>query len=458
MHDKPGDVSATFELSNRGPVESLNITILGINYAPETTGGIAPYMTDLAESLGERGHKVHVVTGYPHYPAWEIDASYHGRSIDEVVNGVHVHRRRHFVPSPPNALGRIKMELSFGARAASSGWNTPDVIVCTSPALLATAMVLGRARLTPKRPAIGGVWVHDLYGQGVVETGAMTGRSARATSRLEAAVVKSADGIAVVHDRFVDHVVNELHVPRERVTVVRNWTHVTPIDVDDLTAARTKFGWSPDETIVLHTGNMGVKQGLENVVEAARLADEQSLPIRFVLVGDGNQRPNLEAAAVGVDRIDFVRPLDDQDFRTAMAAADVLLVNEAPGIVGMAVPSKLTSYFSSGTPIVAATDVASTTATRSVPPVLGGSSLRTVIPQACSLQPYNSRRRGDFRQTWCRRGPLLRHLGWQNRVHRQMRKVDPRAGGRPQLVRELLGTKPHTSRLGSEDDEHRQGS
>ncbi|XGU20958.1 glycosyltransferase [Rhodococcus sp. 3Y1] len=220
MHDKPGDVSATFELSNRGPVESLNITILGINYAPETTG-IAPYMTDLAESLGERGHKVHVVTGYPHYPAWEIDASYHGRSIDEVVNGVHVHRRRHFVPSPPNALGRIKMELSFGARAASSGWNTPDVIVCTSPALLATAMVLGRARLTPKRPAIG-VWVHDLYGQGVVETGAMTGRSARATSRLEAAVVKSADGIAVVHDRFVDHVVNELHVPRERVTVVRN--------------------------------------------------------------------------------------------------------------------------------------------------------------------------------------------------------------------------------------------
>ncbi|MDJ0105534.1 glycosyltransferase family 4 protein [Rhodococcus erythropolis] len=360
MHEHPVDDSAIPELPTSATVGSLNITILGINYAPETTG-IAPYMTDLAESLGERGHEVHVVTGYPHYPAWEIDASYQGRSIDEVVNGVHVHRRRHFVPNPPNALGRIKMELSFGARAASSGWNTPDVIVCTSPALLATAMVLGRARLTPKRPAIG-VWVHDLYGQGVVETGAMTGRSARATSKLEAAVVKSADGIAVVHDRFVDHVVNELHVPRERVTVVRNWTHVAPIDVDDLTAARTRFGWSPDETVVLHTGNMGVKQGLENVVEAARLADEQNLPIRFVLVGDGNQRPNLEAAAVGVNRIDFVRPLDDQDFRTAMAAADVLLVNEAPGIVGMAVPSKLTSYFSSGTPIVAATDVASTTA------------------------------------------------------------------------------------------------
>lgn len=338
----------------------LDITILGINYAPETTG-IAPYMTDLAESLAERGHRVHVITGYPHYPAWEIDSAYIGKSIDEVINGVHVHRRRHFVPSPPSALGRIKMELSFGARAITSAWHKPDVIICASPALLATATVLSRARMTPNRPAIG-VWVQDLYGQGVVETGTASGRSAQAISLIESTTLKLADGVAVIHDRFADHVVSDLDIPREKVAVVRNWTHVAPIDVADLAIARAKFGWSPDEVVVLHTGNMGVKQGLDNVVNAAKLADAQKLPIRFVLVGDGNQRPALESAAAGVERIDFVRPLDDEDFRTAMAAADVLLVNEAPGIVGMAVPSKLTSYFSSGTPIVAATDTKSTTA------------------------------------------------------------------------------------------------
>ena len=333
---------------------------MGINYAPETTG-IAPYTTDLAEALVERGHRVHVVTGYPHYPAWENDSSFLGRSIDEVVNGVYVHRRRHFVPSPPSALGRIKMELSFGARAVMSRWHKSDVIICASPALLSTAMTLGRARMTRNRPAIG-VWVQDLYGQGVAETGALSGRGAQATSRLEATVLKKFDGIAVIHDRFADHVVSELAIPRERVTVVRNWTHVAPIDVADPVAARSQFGWSDDEVVVLHTGNMGVKQGLDNVVNAAKLADEQQLPIRFVLVGDGNQRLALESAAAGVDRIDFVLPLDDEAFRTAMTAADVLLVNEAPGIVGMAVPSKLTSYFSSGTPIVAATDFTSTTA------------------------------------------------------------------------------------------------
>ena len=58
----------------------------------------------------------------------------------------------------------------------------------------------------------------------------------------------------------------------------------------------------------------------------------------------------------------FVDPLPSSDFARALAAADILLVNERPGFVEMAVPSKLTSYFSSGTPVVAATDWRSTTA------------------------------------------------------------------------------------------------
>lgn len=39
-----------------------------------------------------------------------------------------------------------------------------------------------------------------------------------------------------------------------------------------------------------------------------------------------------------------------------------MLVNELPGVRDMAVPSKLTSYFSSGVPVLAATDIGSVTA------------------------------------------------------------------------------------------------
>jgi glycosyltransferase involved in cell wall biosynthesis len=122
------------------------------------------------------------------------------------------------------------------------------------------------------------------------------------------------------------------------------------------------MGWRADEVVVLHAGAMGVKQALGNVVEAARLADAKDADVRFVLLGGGSQRQSLVAAAAGVDRVQFVDSLDDEDFTRALQAADVLLVNEKPGLVEMAVPSKLTSYFISAKPVVAATEPSSATA------------------------------------------------------------------------------------------------
>ena len=122
------------------------------------------------------------------------------------------------------------------------------------------------------------------------------------------------------------------------------------------------MGWGPEETVVLHAGNMGAKQALENVVEAARLSDESENPVRFVMLGDGNQRSEIEARARGIKSIEFIDPLPDGEFEQVLSSADILLVNEKPGIAEMAVPSKLTTYYSTGLPVIAATDEGSVTA------------------------------------------------------------------------------------------------
>ena len=113
---------------------------------------------------------------------------------------------------------------------------------------------------------------------------------------------------------------------------------------------------------MLHAGNMGYKQGLENVIAAAQLADRDNSRARFVLLGDGNQRAMLESAGAGIRALEFLPPVSNEQFPAALGAADVLLVNERPGIAHMAVPSKLTSYFSAGKPILAATDAGGYTA------------------------------------------------------------------------------------------------
>lgn len=338
----------------------LRIAILGLNYAPEPTG-ISPYTTRLAEQLAAEGHDVRVVTGFPHYPEWKLKEGYSGWRRTEVINGVRVKRLRHFVPNRLNNLHRLHLELSFGVRLLFTRWNRPDVLLVVSPALFSTAFVLARARLGIRRPATG-IWLQDIYSRGLEETGSGGSLSTMVVKKIESTILRSATQVSVIHDRFKSYICEDLGVNPASVNVIRNWTHVQKTGSHDRASIRARHGWEDQDVIVLHAGNIGVKQALENVVHAAKLAQASNSNIRFVLLGAGNQRRHIERLASDVSHIQFIDPLPDVEFGEALASADILLVNEMPGLREMAVPSKLTSYFSTGLPVLAATEPDSTTA------------------------------------------------------------------------------------------------
>jgi glycosyltransferase involved in cell wall biosynthesis len=173
---------------------------------------------------------------------------------------------------------------------------------------------------------------------------------------VEAHTLRAADCIVVIHPRFARYAVDELGVKAPNVVVVRNWAHLPATAPVDAPAAKRALGWPTDVTLAVHTGNMGIKQGLENVVEAARLADDVGASVHFLLVGDGCERQKLMARGRGISRLTFVDTLCDADYGLALSAADVLLVNEKPGVAAMAAPSKLTSYFHAGRPVIVAAD------------------------------------------------------------------------------------------------------
>ena len=330
----------------------LDVLVVGINYAPEVTG-IARYTTGMTRKLAAEGHRVQVMTGFPHYPAWSFSAGYeHGWRRRERLGDVDVLRLRHPLPRNHLGPGRVVMEAVFSAQAAVGGMRSPDLVLAMSPALLSVATAI--ARRVRGRAALG-VMVQDLYSRAFPETGALGGHGSSMVARLERGLLRRADGVVVIHQRLKDSLAH-LGIDPGRVTVVRNWSHVTPPSGASRRATRAALGWRDDEVVVLHAGNMGVKQDLENVVEAARLADERAAPVRFVLLGDGARRPALEAMAHGIERIEFRDPLPAVPFADALAAADLCLLNEKPGLTEMCVPGKLTTYFAAGRPVLAATD------------------------------------------------------------------------------------------------------
>jgi len=333
------------------------LLIVSLYYWPEETG-TAPYATDLAEHLAGAGHDVTVLTGLPHYPAWRVEEGY-GRSGVEERAGVRIVRRRHTVPRRQSALRRAAYEASFLASALPFRCQPrPDAVVGFVPSLASGAL----ARINAARArAAYGVILHDLVGVAAAQTGISGGqRAATAVALAERWVMRRATVVAPLTDLFVPYLTG-LGVAEERIEVLPVWSRMPPPAADRSHSRRT-LGWRDDELVALHAGNMGLKQGLEQLVDAARLADEQRLPVRFVLVGDGNQRQALEQRARGIERIEFRPLVPEADFPAVLAAADVLVVAERPSVRQMSFPSKLTAYFKAGRPVVAAVDPASPTA------------------------------------------------------------------------------------------------
>lgn len=331
------------------------VLVLGLNYPPEHTG-IAPYTAGMARGLSG-DFDVQVVTAHPHYPAWRISDGYGAWRHDELDADVDVRRLRHYVPANPTGPTRILSEISFAARALAPRVRRPDVLITVSPALLPVLA----ARALAKRWGIPlGVVVQDLYSRAMVEVGLLGGRGGGPTTQLESFILGGADGVVAIHERFAQTMVDGLGLDPARITVIPNWTHVKP-PTGDREVTRRRLGWG-SETVVLHAGNMGAKQGLVHVVEAARLVDGSSERVRLVLMGNGNQRSDLEQRAQGIGCIDIIDGVPDSEFTDVLAAADVLLLHERPGVVDMCVPSKLTSYFAAGRPVLAATSARSAAA------------------------------------------------------------------------------------------------
>lgn len=340
-------------------LSGMKILVFGIYYTPDTTG-IAPYTAAMCEHLAGAGAEVEIVTGVPHYPQWRRAAGYGERAeIREQINGVRVIRLRHYVPSRHTALQRGMYEASFLARAyAVDVRQRPDLVLGVIPTV---AGGVAAARFARRFRVPLGVIVQDVSGLAAAQSGVRGGSAvARLVRHLEGRVLRSASRVGIIADGFRD-AMRDYGVAEERVVHVPNWSHVGwPQRSRD--EVRFKYAWAPSDFVVLHAGNMGLKQALEHVVSAARLAGRTQPHTRFVLMGDGNQRAALEAEAAGVGNIEFLPPQPAEWVADILAAADVLLLNERRTVTGMSLPSKLTSYLTAARPIIAAVPAGGTTA------------------------------------------------------------------------------------------------
>ncbi|HZQ05318.1 MAG TPA: WcaI family glycosyltransferase [Anaerolineae bacterium] len=333
----------------------MNLLVIGMNYAPERTG-IAPFTTELCEYLAQRGHRVTVATTFPHYPEWKTHATYSGKwALTEQRNGVTLHRKAVFLPKRASALHRILYDTTLGVGAFFSGIRDDgfDLILGIEPPIQAgaAARLLAARKRSPYVLLIQDLALEAAASVGMVREGA----AMRLAQRLERWVYEGARRIIVITPSFLGNLKRK-GVAESKLVYLPNWVSFhSPNGATHDSGFRAAYGIGKESLLVLHSGNMGAKQQLENVLHtAARLKNHSE--ITFLLVGDGSQKTALmaEAQREGLKNVQFL-PLQPSDqVPDMMAAADILLLNQHPDLIEGVIPSKLLMYMAAARPIVVA--------------------------------------------------------------------------------------------------------
>lgn len=332
----------------------MRILVLTINYWPEQTG-IGAVVTRRCEYLASVGHEVTACTAMPYYPEWRIYPGYTGKPfVREVRNGVTILRSWIWVPKKLSSAKRIVFEGTFLAgsllRAAQS--NKPELLLVVSPPLGLGISAVLLSRLW-KIPYV--FDVEDLQPDAAADLRMLRGPVLPVLYRLEAMAYRNAALISTVTEGMRQRIVGK-GMPEDKVVVVPPPADTSLFEVGTEINGhefRRKHGLE-DKFLVVHSGNMGVKQGLDVVLDAALQLKGQR-DFVFLLAGDGSKKAHLQerAAMMGLRNVRFL-PLQEQpEFLQMLAATDMALIVQQSTVSDIVFPSKTVTLLSAARPVVA---------------------------------------------------------------------------------------------------------
>ncbi|CCU72966.1 glycosyltransferase WbuB [Thalassolituus oleivorans] len=330
----------------------MKITLVSLNYSPELTG-IGKYNGEMAPWFVAAGDNVDVVCAPPYYPEWKVHAGYSGLSYrTSVENGVRVTRCPLYVPAQPSTIKRLSHLASFaftsGLALFAKVFKRPDVVFVVEPTLFTVPVTLLFCKLVGAKSVlhIQDYEVDAMFGLGMA---GKAGFLASAAYKVERWLMRRFDAVSTISFSMMTKA-EQKGVDPQRLVFFPNWSDTSfvhpSVDGSDL---RKLWGVTESQKIVLYAGNIGAKQGLELVLDAAERYLSQP-DIRFFLVGSGAYATELQSMATqrGLSNVEF-KPLQAwEDVPAMLAMADVHLVVQRKGAADAVLPSKLTNILSAG--------------------------------------------------------------------------------------------------------------
>ncbi len=308
------------------------IVIVSNYYYPEPTGS-APPISDLSFWLAEQGLEPSVVSARPSYPINQVYPGYEDGKLDrESLRGVNVRRAASFIPKSRGLIGRLLGEASFAISATASKTRRYRGVICVCPSVFVVLIAPLFKRRDGRLVAI----VHDIQSGLAASLQFGAGRPLMHLLRkIEAWSLNRCNAVIALSPAMADEL---------KHLGVKAPIFVIPpqVDVREIIPTAEPQDEAP---LILYSGNLGRKQGLDQVLDLAEELKARGSNAKLLVRGEGSERLALEAVASerGLDNLSFADLAPRSDISAALGQATLHLVPQSPGGANFALPSKIFS-------------------------------------------------------------------------------------------------------------------
>ena len=328
--------------------QGKHITFIGLNFYPESTA-IGLYSTQWVKFLEQQGYTVEVITAFPYYPEWKINAVYakQAKWFTELYNTVKVHRYKQYVPQKPTFLKRILhiLDFTFGSWKNLSKISRTDAVISVIP--FTSSAWLGN-KLSRKHNCPHWIHIQDFEFDAALQSGLAGGFIGKFLEQilqhLETSVLNKAKVVSTISHAMMD----QLKIKTTTTPFyLPNWIQSEVINPEK--ASQHPYLKS-QKFKILYSGNIGEKQDwamFKNVV--LRLDPEF---YQVIVVGAGAQQNALKEFCDQQLHCQLFAPVPYNELNALLCSTDVHLLFQKPEVLDTVMPSKLLGMMASQKPSV----------------------------------------------------------------------------------------------------------
>ena len=197
------------------------------------------------------------------------------------------------------------------------------------------------------------IFPDSLVGTGLTKKGSLIWKIGRIVEKI---TYKYADKIIVISEDFKKNIMAK-GVPEDKIVVVYNWVDQNAVvDVPrEENSLFDRYALDRSKFYVTYSGNIGLTQNMDMLLEVAQELESEVPEIHFVLIGEGTYKKQAETIVKEkkIGNVTFLPFQPYEDISLVFSLGDAGLVISKPGVGANSVPSKTWSIMSASRPVLA---------------------------------------------------------------------------------------------------------